>query len=230
MIRVLLVNEIRLIGNVIASALEDESDVEIVGGVTSLDEALALAPKSDVVLVSTRLPEGGALKLTSAIAEAHPSVKVLVLGLAETKGQVLQYVEAGAAGYVLKDDSVGDLLSCIRAAQSGEALVSPNIAAALMSRVGELAQLFADIESGLSEAADLTPREREILELIGQGLTNQEIADRLVIEVGTVKNHVHNILQKLEVGNRQDAAALALIEGKVIGVGCRRNALRPWLK
>jgi DNA-binding NarL/FixJ family response regulator len=230
MIRVLLVNEIRLIGNVIASALEDESDVEIVGGVTSLDEALALAPKSDVVLVSTRLPEGGALKLTSAIAEAHPSVKVLVLGLAETKGQVLQYVEAGAAGYVLKDDSVGDLLSCIRAAQSGEALVSPNIAAALMSRVGELAQLFADVESGLSEAADLTPREREILELIGQGLTNQEIADRLVIEVGTVKNHVHNILQKLEVGNRQDAAALALIEGKVIGVGCRRNALRPWLK
>jgi DNA-binding NarL/FixJ family response regulator len=230
MIRVLLVNEIRLIGNVIASALEDESDVEIVGGVTSLDEALALAPKSDVVLVSTRLPEGGALKLTSAIAEAHPSVKVLVLGLAEMKGQVLQYVEAGAAGYVLKDDSVGDLLSCIRAAQSGEALVSPNIAAALMSRVGELAQLFADVESGLSEAVDLTPREREILELIGQGLTNQEIADCLVIEVGTVKNHVHNILQKLEVGNRQDAAALALNEGKVIGVGRRRNALRPWLK
>ena len=228
MIRVLLVNEIRLIGNVIASALEDESDVEIVGGVTSLDEALALAPKSDVVLVSTRLPEDGALKLTGAIAEAHPSVKVLVLGLAETKGQVLQYVEAGAAGYVLKDDSVGDLLSCIRAAQSGEALVSPNIAAALMSRVGELAQLFADVESGISEAADLTPREREILELIGQGLTNQEIADRLVIEVGTVKNHVHSILQKLEVGNRQDAAAyLALIEGKVIGVGRRRNALRP---
>jgi DNA-binding NarL/FixJ family response regulator len=213
MIRVLLVNEIRLMSNVIGSVLEDESDIEVVGGVTSFDEALALAPKSDVILMSTRLPEDGALKLTSTIAEAHPSVKVLVLGLTETKGQVLRYVEAGAAGYVLKDDSADDLLSRIRAAQNGEALVSPNIAAALMSRVGELAQLFADVESGLSGAADLTPREHEILELIGQGHTNQEIADRLVIEVGTVKNHVHRILQKLGVGNRQDAAAyLAVVE------------------
>jgi two-component system nitrate/nitrite response regulator NarL len=213
MIRVLLVNEIRLMSNVIGSVLEDEPDIEVVGGVTSLDEALLLVPESDVILVSTHLPEDGALKLTSAIAETHPSVKVLVLGLTETKEQVLQYVEAGADGYVLKDDSVDDLLSRIRAAQSGEALVSPNIAAALMSRVGELAQLFADVESGLNEAADLTPREREILELIGQGLTNQEIADRLVIEVGTVKNHVHSILQKLDVSSRQDAASyLALIK------------------
>ena len=228
MIRVLLVNEIRLMSNVIGSVLEDEPDIEVVGGVTSLDEALLLVPESDVVLVSTHLPEDGALKLTGALAEAHPSVKVLVLGLAETKGQVLQYVEAGADGYVLKDDSVDDLLSHIRAVQGGEALVSPNIAAALMSRVGELARLFADVESGLSEAADLTPREREILELIGQGLTNQEIADRLVIEVGTVKNHVHSILQKLDVGNRQDAAAyLAVVEENVIGIGRRRNAIRP---
>jgi two-component system NarL family response regulator len=228
MIRVLLVNETRLMSNVIGSVLEDEPDIEVVGGVTSLDEALLLVPESDVVLVSTHLPEDGALKLTSAIAEAHPSVKVLVLGLTESKGQVLQYVEAGADGYVLKDDSVDDLLSHIRAAQSGEALVSPNIAAVLMSRVGELAQLFADVESGLSEATDLTPREREILELIGQGLTNQEIADRLVIEVGTVKNHVHRILQKLDVGNRQDAAAyLSVVEEKGIGVGRRRNAIIP---
>jgi DNA-binding NarL/FixJ family response regulator len=226
MIRVLLVNEIRLMSNVIGSVLEDEPDIEVVGGVTSLDEALLLVPESDVILVSTHLPEDGALKLTSAIAETHPSVKVLVLGLTETKEQVLQYVEAGADGYVLKDDSVDDLLSRIRAAQSGEALVSPNIAAALMSRVGELAQLFADVESGLNEAADLTPREREILELIGQGLTNQEIADRLVVEVGTVKNHVHSILQKLEVGNRQDAAAyLALIEESAGGYPAVSKAL-----
>ena len=226
MIRVLLVNEIRLMSNVIGSVLGDEPDLEVVGGVTSLDEALLLVPESDVALVSTHLPEDGALKLTSVIAEVHPSVKVLVLGLTETKEQVLQYVEAGADGYVLKDDSVDDLLSRIRAAQSGEALVSPNIAAALMSRVGELAQLFADVESGLSEAADLTPREREILELIGQGLTNREIADHLVIEVGTVKNHVHSILQKLDVGNRQDAAAyLALIEESAGGYPAISTAL-----
>jgi DNA-binding NarL/FixJ family response regulator len=211
-IRVLLVNEMRLVSNVIASVLEDESDIEVVGRAASVDEALALAKESDVVLVSTRLPDNGALKLTSAIAEADPSVKILVLGLGESKERVLRYVEAGADGYVLKNDSVDDLLRHIRAAQRGKALVSPKIAAALMSRVTELAQLFAEIESGLSESADLTPREREILELIGQGLTNQEIADRLVIEVGTVKNHVHSILQKLDVSSREDAASyLALI-------------------
>ena len=212
MIRVLLVNEMRLVSNVIASVLEDESDIEVVGRAASVDEALALATESDVVLVSTRLPHSGALKLTSAIAEADPSVKVLVLGLGESKERVLRYVEAGADGYVLKNDSVDDLLRHIRAAQRGKALVSPKIAAALMSRVTELAQLFAEIESGLSESADLTPREREILELIGQGLTNQQIADRLIIEVGTVKNHVHSILQKLDVSSREDAASyLALI-------------------
>jgi DNA-binding NarL/FixJ family response regulator len=215
-IRVLLVNEMRLVSNVIASVLEDESDIEVVGRAASVDEAPALAKESDVVLVSTRLPDNGALKLTSAIAEADPSVKVLVLGLGESKERVLRYVEAGADGYVLKNDSVDDLLRHIRAAQRGKALVSPKIAAALMSRVTELAQLFAEIESGISESADLTPREREILELIGQGLTNQEIADRLVIEVGTVKNHVHSILQKLDVSSRQDAASyLALIRENV---------------
>jgi len=157
-----------------------------------------------------------AQKRSFAIAEADPSVKVLVLGLGESKERVLRYVEAGADGYVLKNDSVDDLLRHIRAAQRGKALVSPKIAAALMSRVTELAQLFAEIESGISESADLTPREREILELIGQGLTNQEIADRLVIEVGTVKNHVHSILQKLDVSSRQDAASyLALIRENV---------------
>ena len=213
MIRVLLVNEMRLVSNVIASVLEDESDIEVVGRAAPVDEALALAKESDVVLVSTRLPDNGALKLTSAIAEADPSVKVLVLGLGESKERVLRYVEAGADGYVLKNDSVDDLLRHIRAAQRGKALVSPKIAAALMSRVTELAQLFADIESGINEAVDLTPREHEILELIGQGLTNQEIADRLVIEVGTVKNHVHSILQKLDVSSREDAASyLALIK------------------
>jgi RNA polymerase sigma factor (sigma-70 family) len=210
---VLLVNEMRLISNVIASVLEDEPDIEVVGRAASVDEALALATESDVVLVSTRLPDNGALKLTSAIAEADPSVKVLVMGLGESKGRVLRYIEAGADGYVLKNDSVDDLLEHIRAAQKGKALVSPKIAAALMTRVTELAQLFADIESGINEAIDLTPREREILELIGQGLTNQEIADHLVIEVGTVKNHVHSILQKLDVSSRQDAASyLALIK------------------
>lgn len=207
MIRVLLVNEISLMCNVIASVLEDEPDIEIVGRATSVDEALDRIAECDIVLVSTRLPDNGALELINAIAETEASVKVVALGLTESKEQVLRYVEAGADGYVLKDNSVDALLKHIRTIHRGRALVSPEIAGALMSRVTEWAQLFEDIEAGVAETADLTPREREILDLIGQGLTNQEIADRLVIEVGTVKNHVHNILQKLDVSSRSDAAA-----------------------
>lgn len=212
-IRVLLVNQIRLMGNVIAAVLEDESDIQVVGCATTVDEALAQVPGCDVMLVSTRLPDNGALKLTQAITEDHPSVRVLALGLAESEAEVLQYVEAGAAGYVLKDDTVDELLENVRAAHSGEALVSPEIAAALMDRVAELAQLFGTV-AGINQSADLTERELEVLELIGKGLTNQEIADRLFIEVGTVKNHVHNILDKLNVSSRRDAAAYLAIVGE----------------
>lgn len=213
MIRLLLVTQIELIGNVVAAMLEDESDMEVVGTVTSVEEALAMAAESDVILVSPRLPEDGALELTTTIAERYPSVKVLVFGLAESKARVLAYVEAGADGYVSRDDSVEDLLRHIRFAHKDRALVSPAVAAALMSRVTKYALLLSEVDSGLYDDADLTPREREILELIGAGLTNKEIADRLVIEVGTVKNHVHSVLQKLDVSSREDAAAyLAFIE------------------
>lgn len=207
MIRVLLVNQIRLLCNVLAAVLEDESDMEVVGCATSVGQALDLAPKSDVILVNTRMPGGAALKLIRDIADAELPAKVLALGLAESKEQILQYVEAGAAGYVLKDDSVDDLLERIRAAHAGRAPVSPKIAAALISRVAEYAQLLDQVETGVGEADDLTPRERETLDLIAQGLTNQQIAERLIIEVGTVKNHVHSILQKLDASNRHEAAA-----------------------
>lgn len=215
MIGVLLVNEIRLMGNVIASALEDEPDIEVVGCATSVDEALEIIQRKnvDVVLASTRLPEQGALQLTEAVTERNPDTDVLVLGVTEKKERVLQYVEAGAVGYVLKDDSVEDMLETIRAAQKGKALVSPEIASALMERVSELAGMFAGLETGVVESADLTSREVEVLELLGKNLTNQEIADELVIEVGTVKNHVHSILNKLDVSTRDEAAAyLALIK------------------
>jgi two-component system, NarL family, nitrate/nitrite response regulator NarL len=207
MIRVLLVNQILLISNVMAAVLEDEPDIEVVGCASSLDTALALASKADVVLVGTDLAGNGALKVTRAIAEAEPAAKVLVVGLAESEKEILRHVQAGAAGYVLKDDSAEDLIERIRSAYAEKALISPRIAAALMSRVAELANMAADVRPPTDGSNDLTPREREILELIGEGLTNQQIAEQLVIEVGTVKNHVHSILQKLDASNRHDAAA-----------------------
>ena len=215
MANILLVNETRLICNVLAAALEDEPDIQVVGCATSVTEAITKVNQHavDIVLVSTRLPEHGALTLTQSIAEHAPETKVLVLGLTEKKERVLNYVEAGAIGYVLKDASMDELVASIRAAQAGKALISPHIAAALMERVTNYAQTFASLENSVNENANLTPRELEVLELLGENLTNQEIADRLVIEIGTVKNHVHSILEKLAVSSRTEAAAyLAIIK------------------
>ena len=206
MIRLLIVTQIELIANVVAATLADEPDIEIVGCATSVAEALDKASEIDVMLVSPRLPNDGALELTTTIAEHSPSVKILAFGLTESRAQVLEFVEAGADGYVASDDSVDDLVRRVRLAHEDRAVVSPAIAAALMSRVTRYAQLLSDVDLGLHQEADLTPREREVLELIAAGLSNQEIADRLVIELGTVKNHVHSILQKLNVSNREDAA------------------------
>jgi DNA-binding NarL/FixJ family response regulator len=214
-INLLLVNESRLMGSVIAAALEDAADIYVVARATDTETALRIVQEQavDVALVSTRLPEQGALSLTRAIAVNTPATKVLALGLTEERQRVLRYVEAGATGYVLKDDSLENLIETVRAAQDGKVFVSPEIAAALMERLSELAHLFSGIETSIAETATLTPRELEVLKLIGEGLTNQQIADEMVIEVGTVKNHVHNILEKLKVNSRGEAVAyLAFIK------------------
>jgi DNA-binding NarL/FixJ family response regulator len=215
MINILLVNEIRLMCNILASALDGEEDIRVVGCATSVEEALneIKRKKVDVVLASTRLANQGALHLTKFVTDSNPDTNVLVLGVTERKEHVLQFVEAGAVGYIVKDDTVEDMLEAIRASQSGKALVSPKIAAALMERVSELAGFFADLETGVIEGAGLTERELEVLELLGKNMTNQEISEYLVIEVGTVKNHVHSILNKLNVNTRDEAATyLALIK------------------
>lgn len=207
MIRVLVVTQIGLIGNLAAAILKGEPDIEVAGIVTSAGEAMRRVEECDVVLVSPRLPEGAALDLTSLISEKHPSVKVIIFGLSESSEHVMQYVEAGAAGYVVRDSDVDELIERIRAAAQDRALVSPEIAASLMSRVAAYAQIVTDADTGRKATAALTRREREVLALIGAGLSNPEIAQRLVIEVGTVKRHVHNLLRKLGVRNREDAAA-----------------------
>lgn len=208
MISVLIVNKSSLMCSVTAAALKYEPDIRVVGLATHVDRALDLiwTCNCDLVLANVNLPNDGALKLIRGV-KALSSVKVLVVGLTKTEEEViLRYIEAGAAGYVLGDDSLEDLLKNIRAVYNGEALVSPEVAAAMISRIAELAEPYSITEPGMDEVTDLTPREREVLDLIGAGLSNQEIAVRLVIEVGTVKNHVHNILRKLDVSSRQDAA------------------------
>jgi DNA-binding NarL/FixJ family response regulator len=216
LIKVLLVIEVRLIGNIFASVLGEEADMKVAGCVTTLQDTLEFIQTRDVdiILVSAGLPDYGALELTRAIMERGLSTKVLALGLSEeNKNEALRYIEAGACGYILKDSSVTELIEAIRLAKRGEAQISSRIAGAMMERLFYLARMFSDVENKLDGDVRLTARELEVLQFIGEGLTNQEIAARLVVEVGTVKNHVHSILEKLNVSNREAAASfLAFIK------------------
>ena len=213
MINILIVHEIPLMCNIIASVLDSETDITVVGCASNVDEAIDRVLKNGVglVLISTRLPNLGTTQLTNLLVQRAPGVKVLILGISESRESVLNYVESGAAGYVLKESSLDDLLTTIRAVYNGQALISPEIAATLMQRVSEFSQAFARIGANPPESLSLTQREFEVLELLGKNLSNQEIAERLVIETGTVKNHVHNILNKLGVSSREEAADLMTV-------------------
>jgi DNA-binding NarL/FixJ family response regulator len=216
LIKVLLVIEVRLIANLFVSVLEDEPDMEVTGVVSTLDDALEFLRTHtvDVLLVSVGLPNQDALQLTRSTMDNTPATKVVILGLSEENQQdTLRYIEAGAAGYIVRDSSLHELIEVIRLAQRGEAHVSTRMAGAMMERLFRLARVFAAVENRMDGDVRLTSRELEVLQFISQGLTNQEIAARLVVEVGTVKNHVHRILEKLNVSSRQEAASyLAFIK------------------
>lgn len=206
-INVLIVNEVQFVCDVISRVLEDEPNIDVIAKATTVKDALKYISDSDVVLVSTKLSGNGALALTEEISQQYANTKVVAMGLSERYQQIENYIEAGADGIIHKDDSMDDLIDHIHASHNEKAHLSPRVAYRLMSKVAEFAQLLDDIEVGIDEISQLTPREQEVLELIGKGLSNQEIADQLFIELGTVKNHVHSILKKLNVSSRVDAAA-----------------------
>jgi len=200
----------------IAAALRDESDIAVVDHAQSADEALVKmrTAQFDVALVNINLPDNDALRFTRAVTRSRLTAKVVITGLVQSKAAVLRCVEEGAAGYVLEEDSLTDLMKKIRAVYANEFVVAPNIAGALIARLAELKRKVTTIRmlaasESFNEPADLTAREWEILYLIERGLSNQQIADTLVIELGTVKNHVHNILRKLDVQSRKHAVIFA---------------------
>ena len=215
MIRLLLVDRVRLVCEVIGSALEGEPDIQVVGMATTEEDALQIMQETacDIALVNTTLPGNGALSLVRAVREYDLDVKVLIIGVPDAEAVIMTYINAGAFGYILREDSPQELLVNIRAAYNDKALVTPTVAAKLISRIAELNDNLAEVGVDPTDYQELTPRERETLALIGEGLTNQEIADTLVIELGTVKNHVHSILDKLNVNSRKDAALyLSMLE------------------
>ena len=208
MIHVLIVEPQCLNGTMMATILQNESDMHVLGHVPDMPSALQQANQCDVMLVSAEMPDGGALELTRQLRAARP--KVLITGLIDSPALILSYVEAGAAGYILRDGTSHELIQNVQAVHSGRVQLPGSIVTLLVERMRELAALTQRLEretiKGEPRGVELTERERVVLSLLSQGMTNQEIADVLVIEAGTVKNHVHNILKKLNVSSRVAAA------------------------
>jgi DNA-binding NarL/FixJ family response regulator len=209
MIRILLGHPSRLVCDSLRTALDNVDDVYVVGCATRAEELHFLLPHGNVVLMGTELEDASALDMMNEIRQTQPQLKVLIIGLDDNPDVILRHIEAGAAGYILQDESIVDMVEKLHAASEEKAIISPSVAAAMMDRLAHLANLdtpLAYLEAREVQLNELTSREEEVLGLITEGLSNQEIADRLYIECGTVKNHVHKILKKLDVNNRQEAA------------------------
>ena len=210
-IRILIADKSQVVCDSIRGVLNRETDIEVVAGAVTADNFLPMLEDATVVLVHATMGMEEAIAMIEQIVATRPSVKILVFGVNENPDEILCYIEAGAAGYILQQESLDDLLTKVRAACHNQALISPGVAAILMSRLSEMRQqqeTLINLQERLTAVDALSPREREVLGLLGEGCSNQEIAHQLVIEYGTVKNHVHNILRKLESNNRTEAASL----------------------
>ena len=209
MIRIILGHPSRLVCDSLRTTLDNVDDVYVVGCATTAEELHFLLPHGNVVLLGSELENTTAFEMLEQIRMTHPQVKVLVIGVDDHPNVIVRYIEAGAAGYILQDESVVEMVQKLQAAHEEKAIISPVVAAAMMERLSHLANLdspAAYLEARETNLSELTSREEEVLSLIDEGCTNQEIADRLYIECGTVKNHVHKILKKLDVNNRHEAA------------------------
>ena len=205
MIRVLLADDHPVVRAGVRGMLAGEPDITVTGEAASGAEAVAAvtAHTPDVVLMDLRMPGVDGVGATAAIRSASPATRVVVLTTYETDGDILRAVEAGAAGYLLKDSSRADLLAAVRAAARGETVLSPTVASRLMRQVRQ------------PKAEALSPREVEVLRLVARGLSNAEIGRELFITEATVKTHLLRAFAKLNVSDRTAAVTTALSAGLI---------------
>ena len=206
--RVIVVDDHPLFLNGVIQILEAEDDICVVGKGSSASDALSLAVEylPDVILLDVSMP-GGGIEAAKSIALACPIISIGMLTVSESDEDVVQSLQAGAPGYILKGIGGGELVDVVRSLYAGDLYVSPGLAAQLLCESKNSAQ--SKHSENLRSADTLTPREEQILEGIALGLSNREIGDKLNISEKTVKNYVTNILQKLQVRNRVEAAMLA---------------------
>jgi DNA-binding NarL/FixJ family response regulator len=206
--KVLLVDDQALFREGLRTLLSTRSDIEVVGEAADGLQAVAKAGETHpgVVLMDLQMPVMDGVQATAKLRDRHPEVRVLVLTTFDDEGNVIGALRAGAAGYLLKDVSLDTLVSAIQAAARGECFLQSTVTGTVVDAVTRMITA-GPVASAL--VLPLSPREREILSLVSAGSSNKEIADRLCLAEGTVKNHVTNILSKLDVRDRTQAALRA---------------------
>lgn len=207
-LRVVIVEDQTLMRQGLKTILDLEPGLAVVGeaGDGEAGVAVALTLRPDVVLMDVQMPKRNGVEATAELVRQWPAAKVIILTTFDRDDYVFQGVRAGALGYLLKDAPAEQLISTIRRVHAGEAFIQPEIASRALREM---------VRPGESAVEPLSERERAVLVLLAQGASNKDIAERLVITEGTVKNHVSNVLGKLRAENRTQAADIARRRGLV---------------
>jgi DNA-binding NarL/FixJ family response regulator len=211
-LRVLLVNDHDLFRTGLRNLLDEQGGLQVVGEGTNGAEAVRLVRElaPDVVVMDLNMPAMSGVEATRHITALSPLTRVIVLTISDEDGDVMDAIVAGACGYLLKDASIADVVTGIRSAAVGASLISPTIASKVLQRVRSST---ADTEMAEAIRTELSDRELQVLRLIANGKDNAQIAAELVISPKTVKNHISNILMKLQIHNRIQAAVYAVRSG-----------------
>jgi DNA-binding NarL/FixJ family response regulator len=197
--------------------LAEEPDIEVVGEASDGAEAVEKAGQAlpDVVLMDIRMPRSSGIEACRAMKELSPSAKIVMLTISDEEEDLFEAIRAGASGYLLKDIPYDEVAAVVRAVHGGQSLINPSMAAKLLA---EFAAMGARDGSGRVEqvpAPRLTEREIEVLKLVARGMNNRDIAKELFISENTVKNHVRNILEKLQIHSRMEAVMIAVRENLI---------------
>jgi two-component system, NarL family, nitrate/nitrite response regulator NarL len=203
----IIASGLRLLRDGLADALARSTTITVAATAADVEHtrAVIVAHQPDVVLLDIEMP--GCLALVRAVHDAGPSPKLVAFAASDADDALITYIEAGIDGYVTRDGSLSDVVATVESVGRGEPIVSPRLAASLFQHLA--GRRRRDDRDNSSRTPELTSRERQILGLVEQGMANKEIARTLGIELATVKNHVHHVLEKLEVSRRGQAAARA---------------------
>jgi DNA-binding NarL/FixJ family response regulator len=211
MISVALIEDNRLVREGIASLLNQHPDLKVVAGNSNGDTALLRKVNPQVVLLDLGLRNGDSLRIAQQVRRDFPESKVIVMDLLPVHEDIVEFVHVGVSGFIMKDATLDDLVTTIRSVAEGAHVLPPQMTGSLFSQIARDA--VAKGRPELLESVRMTPREREVINLIAEGLSNKEIASKLHIATHTVKSHVRNIMEKLTLHTRLQIAAYAYKAG-----------------